>query len=127
MELDDFKEVYSRATETVALANENISDAINHRSNGSLSVLQKNIRCALYLYPTAIVLFNGIIIAILGIETLLHNTIFWILTIAFFIEFLISLINHLTLNKLLRANGAISEKLLDGVTCLSCATNGTWY
>jgi hypothetical protein len=118
MELDEFKELYKRSADEQTLANQNITDMITQESQGPLAQLQKKTKFTLYLFPLAIVFFAGLFIPALGVQDASHNVTMWLLFLALFSEYIVSVLNYYTIKKMQRASGNVRENLLKKMNTL---------
>jgi hypothetical protein len=117
MELDEFKELYNRSADEKTLTDQNITDMITQESQGPLAQLQKKTKYTLYLFPLSIIFFVSAFIA-LGAHEISHNVTMWLLFLALFSEYIVSVLNYYTIKKMQQASGNVRENLLKKMNTL---------
>jgi len=118
MELDEFKELYNRSADERILTDETITDMITQESQGPLAQLQKKTKYTLYLFPLSIIFFAGLFIPALGAREIAHNATMWLLFLALFSEYIVSVLNYFTIKKMQQASGNVRENLLKKMSVL---------
>lgn len=113
MELDQLKEAWGNAGG--APANSDIDNIIGRKNNGPLSALEKNYRYAIYIFPFVMVLFAGQFFSKSAAQ---HSPTSWLLFGILFIEFLVALVNLVTVKKIQNATGNLRDNLLGQLAIL---------
>ena len=124
MELDDFKDMWTRSAGSKSTINYNLTELIYRDSKSPLAMLEKKYRTSIYIFPFVVILFSRHLFA--GDANNRHLTT-WLLFTILFIEFMFSLFNYLLIKKTQQPAGNIRENLLKRVFLLENRTNNFLY
>ena len=123
MELDEFKDMWTKAAIQPSTTNYNISSLIYTGSKSLLAMLEKRFKVALLLFPVTAIIFGGTFIS----KGTNQSVITWLLFTILFIEFLFSLFNYLLVKKIQQPAGNIKENLVKRVYLLERRTANYLY
>ncbi|MES2111755.1 MAG: hypothetical protein V4577_23555 [Bacteroidota bacterium] len=123
MELDEFKDMWTKAEMQPSTINYNISSMIYTDSKSPLAMIEKRFKAALFMFPLTVVIFGGTFIS----KGTNQSVITWLLFAILFIEFLFSLFNYLLIKKIQQPAGNIRENLVKRVYLLEQRTTNYLY
>jgi hypothetical protein len=113
MELDEFKEMWSRFGEQASPTNDNITEMIYRDSQGPLATFEKNTKFTLFIFPLVAVLFGGVLLS-----QPQHSPTMWLLFAILFIEFLFAVFNYGIVKKIGQPQGNVKHDLLRKIAIL---------
>jgi len=123
MELDEFKDMWTKVAIQPSTINYNISSLIYTGSKSPLAMLEKRFKAALLLFPVTAIIFGGTFIS----KGTNQSVITWLLFTILLIEFLFSLFNYLLVKKIQQPGGNIKESLVKRVYLLERRTANYLY
>lgn len=119
MELDEFKDMWSRSAALPSAKNYNLAEMIYLGSQSPLAVLEKRFKAALFTFPIVLIIFGGTFISKSPAN---QSAVTWLLFTILFIEFLFSLFNYILVKSVQQPAGNIKENLLKRVYLLERRT-----
>ena len=118
MELEEFKEMYNSSLAGALVLSTDLNDVIMGKSRGPLAKLEKNLVQLLYILPTFIIAFGGIVSLVIGFGEMARNPVFVLLFIIFFSEFLFSVSSYFTVKKMQDNIGDVKGALINKIAML---------